>query len=150
MSSAVDGGRDWPKGLRALRWLTVLGLAIGTVQLFYFIVIRGELGPPITLQGYYTLAAYPLTVAAVVTGFRWQKRGFVLVLFVACVVHTLVTGYFLVSMLSAWSAELSTLDFFPWGQAARDAPYLAWNLCELGIMLAVLRYLLSDHIRVAR
>lgn len=139
---------EWPKGLRVLRWLSVLGLVLATVQLFHFIVNRGELGPPITFQGSHALANYVLTVAAVVTGLRWKRRPFVLILFASCVTHSFVTSFYVMSMVSGWNEEQRTTSLSVREVLVRDAPYLLWNLCVIGLALVVLRYLLSNHVRV--
>lgn len=137
-------GASWPSGLRALLWASAVGLVIEAAQLYVFGIVRGELGPPPSLQGMSALVGLVLGIVIVATGFWAKRRAFVLVAHAKAVLWLFVTGVFFASTLGDWFA-------FGFSRAgvAEQMPYLAWNLVVVIIAGVVLWYLVSSQLIVA-
>ena len=133
--------RHWPAALRAIFWLSVSGLFIGAGQLFFFVFVREDLGPPPTLQGTYALVAYAMNLAIFVSGLRGRRRPFVLSTLAAALLALFVTTHFLVVTLSGWFDA-------PRSEVVRELPYVAWNLAVVVTAAVIVVHLVSTHVVV--
>lgn len=133
--------RHWPGPLRAIFWLSVSGLFIGAGQLFFFVVVREDLGPPPTLQGTYAVVAYAANLVIVFAGLRGRRRPFVLATLATALLTSFVTVHFLTETLSGWSDA-------PAREVVRELPYVAWNLAVVVTAVVIVVHLVSTHVVV--
>lgn len=147
-SEEASPRRKWPAALRAVFWLSVCGLFIGTGQLCYFVLVRDELGPPPTLQGSYALVAWAQNLVIVYAGLRSRRRLFVLSTAATALLSFFVTAHFLAVTLSDWfAAERLDPAFFSSALAA-ELPTALWNLAVIVTAGVILAHLVSTHLAV--
>jgi hypothetical protein len=147
-SEEASPRRAWPAPLRAIFWLSVSGLFIGTGQLCYFVLVRDELGPPPTLQGSYTLVVWAQNLVIFYAGLRSRRRLFVLSAAATSLLTFFVTGHFLAVILSGWfAAERFDPAFFA-SEIAAEFPTALWNLAVIVTAGVILAHLASTHLAV--
>ena len=125
-------------------WASVVGLVVEAAQFYLFGILRGELGPPPSLQGMSVLVGLVLGIVMVANGFWANRRAFVLVAYAKVVLWLFVAAVFFASTLGEWFA----FGVSPAGVAA-VLPYFVWNLVVVTIAVVVLWYLVSSQLMVA-
>jgi hypothetical protein len=98
--------RTWPRGLRAIYWFAVAGLAVGMAQSFYWLFVTHEFFPQFTVQGGYAIAALALGTLCVIAGALSRRRAFAVSALVATAFHLCMLGYFSFEMLWCWLPDV--------------------------------------------
>jgi hypothetical protein len=98
--------RTWPKGLRVIFWLGVVGFGGSTGQLIYWILVTSEFFPEVTVQGGYAVIGYALALITVSAGVLSCRRVFTVGALITAVFHLGATIYFNYQILDGWLPEM--------------------------------------------
>jgi hypothetical protein len=138
---------SWPRGLRAIFWFAVIGLAVGVAQTLHWILVTNEFFPQPTLQGAYAASALVLGTTGVILGVLGCRRAFAILAFVTCAFHIAVTAYFNLQIVTLWLPDvLASWNIVqPWNG---NSWIYVWNCFEITINGFVCYYLLRHEFRV--
>jgi hypothetical protein len=140
--------RSWPKGLRIIFWVTVLGFVIGTGQLLYFFFIshRGLE----YLETYFLVLAfgdYALALAGVIVGFSARRKLFSIFVLLERSLSGAVTFWLTGEMLRIAFPDMISRPFSPKTYVTLIDWYFIWNSIQLGINALIIFYICYHELR---
>jgi hypothetical protein len=145
--SLVSSQQSWPRGLRIIFWLTVLGLFLGAGQTAYWLIVTHEFYPGLTVQGAYAAVALALTITCVLLGAVGRRRAFATVCLIIALVHIAVTVYFSWDIFRTSMAEISEGRWqFLQAWDANSSTYV-WNSMAIGSNAVICYYLVRNEFR---
>jgi hypothetical protein len=139
--------QSWPRGLKALFWLAVIGLLVGIGQTVYWAVVTQEFFPQLTIQGGYAALALLLTVACVAFGALGYRRPFAVTSLVTAVFHIGVTAFFNLDIFRLWLPDIVAGRWQPLLSWEVNSWIYVWNSFEIAVNALVCYYLLRYEFR---
>jgi hypothetical protein len=145
----VASRNSWPKGLRIVFWVSILGFIITTSQLIYYFLISPNPELFSGIQGVANFVDYGFLVASIIAGLAGQRRLFTILLLIEA---SLEVGLIAVSGLALLRFELPAIltgRFDPRVYFNDIGWYLLWCTVAFGINSLVIFYLCYYELRRA-
>ena len=138
----------WPRGLKLLYWLTVLGLVIGVGQTFYWMFVTREFFPNLTIQGGYVALAWVLGVACVSLGTLGYRRAFSVTLLASAVVDIAFTAFFSLQIFEVWLPDILVGRWQSLLSEGVNRWIYVWNSFCISVNALISYYLLRFEFRL--
>jgi hypothetical protein len=138
---------SWPRGLKALFWLAVIGLIFGSVQTVYWAVVTHEFFPQITIQGGYAALALLLAASCVAFGTLGHRRAFAVISLLTAVFNICVAAFFNLDILRFWLPDIIAVSWQALLSWDINIWIYGWNSFEIAVYALICYYLLRYEFR---